>query len=85
MSIKKLSIVMIIVSAVLGLLQIILCKAWSSGFYTISNAFVWWVVYALDKSCSSSIKVLGTALEYIELLESRIIELTKDDTTTKTE
>lgn len=85
MSIKKVSIAMIILSAVSGLLQIILCKAWSCGFYTISTAFVWWVVYALDKSCSLVSKALGATLEYIELLESRITELTKNDTTTKTE
>lgn len=74
MSIKKFSIVMIIVSAVSGLLQIILCKAWSSGFYTISNAFVWWVVYALDKSNTLYSETLRSAMKYIELLENKVFE-----------
>lgn len=78
MSIKKVSIAMIIFSAVSGLLQVFL-KDWGGGLYTISNAFVWWLVYALDRSCSSGNKTLDAALKYIRYLESRIKELEKND------
>lgn len=86
MSIKNVSIIMIVLSAVLGLLQIFLCKAYSCGFYTISNAFVWWLVYLVNNTCTTQHKTIIETFKLIDLLfdeltikELTIKELTKEN------
>lgn len=81
MSIKNISILMIVLLALLGLIQIFACKALGIGFYTISNALVWLVVYTLDKSNRLYRESLSVSMKYIELLENKLFEkeLTKKD------
>lgn len=80
MSIKHVSIFMIVFSAIIGLLQIFICKAYSCGFYTISNAFVWWVVYSLNNTTTTQRRIINEAFKLIDILfnELRDKKLTKE-------